>query len=379
MDNLDIDENNYTIYEIINMFSIDDTNINKLETYVIQKRYEHICDTINNNQNMDINNKIYLQNFYKRLRDKLMKHVNKEDNYQNKEDNYQRRNEHLKLFQPYNDQIQQHILNQIQTIFNEYKGTRSTLLVINSKFRKELSTNPNDYQISLPYTFNNVVRMYFKSIEMPNTINSVFSSSLIMAVNETILSIDISNIDAIDDIIDVINTKLTSEYISITIEKSNQHIIIRNTCEEEVKIDFGSNCDFNSSSLGYTLGFRKKVYTINSNSTIQTEAYYDLKRTKNIFVEIDDFQNASALQSMIILTQNNIMSSNVIAKIPIASHPQSSYITYETSTYNIDKYRTYNGPVQINKLRIRLLDDDGNLIQNGNADYVISIDLHSTK
>ena len=67
-------------------------------------------------------------------------------------------------------------------------------------------------------------------------------------------------------------------------------------------------------------------------------------------------------------------STDIIGRIPISRNPSSSFnnIVY-TNIANDSDTRTYFGPVNLSKFRIRLLNDKGLILNLNNMDWSFSI------
>jgi len=70
-----------------------------------------------------------------------------------------------------------------------------------------------------------------------------------------------------------------------------------------------------------------------------------------------------------------ISSTNTLIKIPVIPNSNPLVPLYYHNTYGFDRSRTYFGPVDIEKLRIRLKDDRGNIMDLNDADVTLSIIL----
>lgn len=419
---LDLNADNYTIDEIREMLHLDEYQLDELDYYIVDSSYDVIYGKLKTEYSGNISDQERILHFYHELKTKLFLYIKKNNKekqiapreYKENDDNnaYCVRNESLNKsdvpvltdtnqFNQYNAHIQQYVFNQIKTLFKTNKTTRSTLLVLNSKFRKDVSSRSTDFIMKLPYTFNNVVSMSFKSIEFTNTMYTINNRSRFFKINEHKIEIEIGNYTHAE-LIDRINT-LTEQYdvyVDHDLYKNKIRFYVRTddvdsssgsgACHlneqqneshtshiilpEPIHISFNNDEPYYT-SLGYILGFRKDSYQIDEDQIeIIGEAVLDSEGTRNIYVEIDDYQNASTTANMVVLTDRNYMSQNVIAKIQ--NYASTYHITYESNGDNIDKLRVYNGPIKLNKLHIRLLDDNGEIVDNNMMDYIITLEIH---
>ena len=112
------------------------------------------------------------------------------------------------------------------------------------------------------------------------------------------------------------------------------------------------------------------------------EAVANLIGTHYFLLEIDDFnKNQSAVfRSNTEINKNNTDTfsynvSNVLARIPNSADFYS--IIFEDSSDKVFKTRKYFGPVRISKLKIRLLDENGVVVNLNNNDIIINLQIES--
>lgn len=125
--------------------------------------------------------------------------------------------------------------------------------------------------------------------------------------------------------------------------------------------------------LGWILGFRHGEYKheTNENKVFVSEGIYDNWNPKNIFLVVDDFTNNS--NNCIISTfADSIGSSNILARLQTNLIFNTELTMPNPNIINFSK-RTYNGPVDIKKLQIKLIDEFGREIDLNNMDYSVGI------
>ena len=145
-------------------------------------------------------------------------------------------------------------------------------------------------------------------------------------------------------------------------------------------------------SLGWMLGFRKAKYTINSLNTrldninlpitcffegyIQSESSYGSMLDNYIFLEIDDFHNNFPTDT--IISMNNETSSylgkNIMNRISLTSNPNT--VMDNNAADMTSKKREYFGPVKIEKLRIRLLNRFGDVLDMNKNDFSFVLEIN---
>ena len=145
-------------------------------------------------------------------------------------------------------------------------------------------------------------------------------------------------------------------------------------------------------NLGWMLGFRKASYTVNmentfmdiirSNSVIVFEGYlksessYGSNLDNYVFLEIDDFHNNFPTDTIISMNSatSSYLGKNIMNRITISSAPK--IIIDNNSSDKISKKREYFGPVKIEKMRIRLLNRFGDVINMNKNDYSFVLEIN---
>ena len=151
-------------------------------------------------------------------------------------------------------------------------------------------------------------------------------------------------------------------------------------------------------NLGWILGYRKLNY--NFFKTINNETYYNHVKTLSLeigfnpestantigtryfLLEVDDFnKNQSKLFRFNAELKNNSSEaftysvSNILALIPNRCNYYDT--SFEDYTDRIFNTKLYFGPVKISKLKIRLLDENGVVVNLNNTDLTINIAIES--
>lgn len=139
-------------------------------------------------------------------------------------------------------------------------------------------------------------------------------------------------------------------------------------------------------NLGWLLGFRRHYYTffddhqmnhttslgrgINSNSAV------NLIGTSYFLIEVDDFNNNNpAVVSYNCDSKWSYNIKNILGKVPnIAA---TNELLFEDSSDRLFKSRKYFGPVRIQKLRIRILDENGRQVDFGENDFTINLEVET--
>ena len=132
--------------------------------------------------------------------------------------------------------------------------------------------------------------------------------------------------------------------------------------------------------LGWILGYRAAVYKPATNSTVfVSEGVFDGWGSRYFYFILDDF-NKNSINSIDAVLNASVISENILARLTrgAISSAFNAGFTLDTGIVNSDtttRKRIYFGPVNIKKLRIRILDAYGRLIDLNNMDYSFALRL----
>ena len=265
-------------------------------------------------------------------------------------------------------------------------------LNLNSFFRKNYSnTTSTDFQYLIPTEIKNVASIRLSSIEIPNywylisqkNNNNTFKITIIST--EYLITIPDGNYSA-NALILFLNTTYFYQstttndlkYIEFSINPNNQksQFNLKNAPSGlrfslQFRNDDIQNVKQITSTFGWILGYRLPIY-LNINSKIQSEGLYNDGKSRYIYVSLNDFQYNHNILNIVGL-ENSIIEDDIIAKVPITNGTYS--IIIDDTINPLTKTRTYNGPVNIRNLHIKLLDMYGDLIDLNYMDYSLTIKL----
>ena len=123
--------------------------------------------------------------------------------------------------------------------------------------------------------------------------------------------------------------------------------------------------------MGYLIGYREAIY-INSNS-YTSESMFNGTFTDYIYFCIDDHVTSSQYATNYGIFSDAIVDNDVIAIIPITSPQFQS--TFGSGADFIYKSRQYNGPVDIQKISIKMLDQLGHIVNLYKYDYGFGLEV----
>jgi hypothetical protein len=269
-------------------------------------------------------------------------------------------------------------------------------LNINSCFRTNYyQSNPCDFIYMIPSEIKNVVSMRLVSIEIPNSWylfskikkNNIFEISIEENEEKHGYKIEIpdGNYDS-QTLEDYLNSNFfyqsgmenSLKYIKFSINSYNlkSKFELIESCDLEKKrirfsLKFTESIGQNiMMTFGWIVGFRTATY-INVKELV-SEGLFDAGGDRYIYVSINDYQYNNNT-SNIVCFDKSILSEDVIAKIPMVNGKLSLVVNDNNSP--LSKIRLYNGPVNLSRLQIKVLDHFGNIIDLNNMDFSMTLEL----
>jgi len=295
-------------------------------------------------------------------------------------------------------------------------------LNLNSCFRNNYyQSSPCDFLYMIPSEIKNVTSMRLASIEIPNSWyllsnlkkNNVFEIVFSVPANFNnngtsntttcayVIEIPEGNYDS-EKLQDYLNSSYFYEaptgseykktylnYIKFSINKYNLKSTFElinlpesknsnndNICSEKdylrfsLKFSQGINQNI-MNTFGWVIGFRSGNY-INIDESITSEALFDGGGDRYIYVCINDFQYNTNPLNMVCFDKSTF-NEDVIAKIPMVNGKLSLIINDNNNP--LAKVRRYNGPVNLSRLQIKIVDHFGTVIDLNNMDFSFTLEL----
>ena len=288
-------------------------------------------------------------------------------------------------------------------------------LNIDTKFRDSIyTTQSSDFTIQLTTKLNKVVSMELSAIELPLNFYGISASNgnnfLYLRINhntdeydnlesEKIFIIPDGNYNAAD-LIHKINSIVSPKkdddtllepdvifsyiefVLDITENGSGSGKVIIHTVGEFADTINSVNLDFTrdihgtpdsvnvATRIGWNLGFLKPLY--------ENEIYYtsdsviESKNTRYIYLSIDDF-NKNSNNPFVSVFNQSILNDDVMARISIKGSHLSLIMENELTV--VTEPRQYFGPVDIQRMRIRLFDEYGRILQMNGSNFSFCLKL----
>jgi hypothetical protein len=435
--NIDLNIDNYDFNDLLKMFKIKDYNDKKKCDKILESKYEVVKEKMPKDiQNFYLKSKTILKTIIGLFdSNKLSKDDHEGINtYMDRIKSvkqFEKFNEtdliyKIHIINNYNDDVSELLnepnydLNRVNPSLNNKNNTNVVLntainevspgylnsvkriiqllnLNLNSCFRHNYyQSNPCDFQYIIPSEIKNVLSMRLVSIEIPNSWylfssikkNNTFIVEIHLEGEKTEYNIIIpdGNYDS-DTLQHYLNTTYFCES-GLETPLKNIRFSINNynlkTSFEVVESESDLLTNFNFSlkfidninqnamnTLGWILGFRLGSY-LNIHEKICSEGLFDAGGDRYIYLCINDYQyNSNA--SNTVCFDKSVLSEDVIAKIPMINGKFSLIVNDNNNS--LAKIRRYNGPINLSRLQIKILDKFGTVIDLNNMDYSLTLEL----
>ncbi len=374
---LDLDIDNYTIKELLNVYKLEKLpeREEEIEMIMLKVKEKNVGDNVKN----------FFRNVGMRLKLEIrMNNLNKQPKEVN---NYGMemisRSEFIIPRTKLNMKQKKHIKE------NKFRKPVSSFLCIDSRFRANIFTSEsNDFTIELPYMFNNVIELKLKTIEIVNAFtninedvsNNYFDISFNGIENRIAVTTGNYNHIALaatvnQSIIDKFGVAPTPP--QLTFDNANGKsffTLLQSSIDLSLNftLKFSNNPTQPLNYLGYKLGFRKLEYK-DISSNVKSEAIIDLGAERYFFVFLDDFHSQYYRDRFISITRDDFFTSNILARIKIGGG--SYQVLYENNEDGIERSRIYSKPINLKKMRIKLLNIHGQLAEINNQDYSLVFEV----
>jgi len=318
----------------------------------------------------------------------------------------------------------------LKTKANQSYKTKQELLCIDTKFRKNYyNTSSTDFLYDLPFNLRDVLSITLCEVSIPYSfwsINEKYQNNYFWIETNSnwyYIRLQNGNYQTNKDIIKQVNhaIKISLKYIKKTNDSSGVFFNVNEQTGQSIfaSSDASFNVYFNRKpldvvnkqnivsdnsfnyinggrdpgilnrnlmqGLGWILGFRRGEYKIKENDTrdisyskvVISEGIYDKWNPKNLFFIVDDFANNSN-NSVINTFSESIGSSNILSRLETnLLFSCNNELTVQNPNMSLFSKRTYNGPVDIKKMRFKLVDEFGRTIDLNNMDFSFAMCISS--
>lgn len=419
---INVNISDYNIEEIFNLLNID---IDGSSTYESIKK-EINEKTTRNIEIFESMGNDELVNFFKSVKTSLLGEEIK-DNITEAERLLLVFKDHLNVVSSKGDNkpnnvVQQNIHDNDSNVNVLNRKTVTKLLTVDSRFRSNTEELSTDFFIDLNYDINNVIEMKLSDLEFPTTYYPIdddfennyfwirytlegsdfsyffyvyipegnyYSENLINDINtifsdkgvplEVIFYLDYNNAGGVGNgngkltiggatdnttvTVSEIELNFSGKRIGTTEENfdytQSQFIYDRNILDEYYYKE--NNIPYRQ-RFGWLLGFRYSNYS--GQTLYQSEGVLDIIGPKYLYLVVDDHNKTNNV-NFFTASPEGLLNDSILARISLKGFAFSIQSQNDFSVYSEPRY--YYGPVNINKLNIKLLDEFGRTVNlNGN-------------
>ena len=263
---------------------------------------------------------------------------------------------------------------------NEYEQS----FALNSAFKTNYADSTSSFTYVFPEKLTNVIDIRISHLEIPVDVyftvskyygNNKFSITNINSNVTNVITIPDNNYITMDQYRNIINIEIKNIYGDnhdiIALHNEYTMFFHNRSANEVYMIDFAESI-YNPTierNLGYLLGFRKSQYTIAPQEEIESERAVNLAPTKAFFIVLEDFTN-NYKENIRVGFANHFLNKNVLARIPFTrTKDEARSFIFNKFSDTPGNVRKYNGPTDIQKIKIEILDDYGEVVNLLGADW----------
>jgi len=272
---------------------------------------------------------------------------------------------------------------------------RLTLVSVDSRFADQYYHGTSDFQIRLPSTMRNVMRLSLASIELPEVayVFSAKNGNVCFTIDGTVVTIPDSSYflgsltlvtvinDAIDRAFDPTGSPPAAYAVQCFYDIPSNRFSFTNATGADVTITLTSPESCNEActesvaqndkywGIGYNLGFRDKVINVPAAAAkvatqppqVTSPAYYLLQ------VRCPDTMENTLHRT----GQGSFV--QALAKVVLRNG--AYVINYDDMGNMLRKENTFRSPTSISQLRVSLVDAYGRLVEMGDTDWSMTFEM----
>lgn len=256
------------------------------------------------------------------------------------------------------------------------------------------------FTFTLPQAINDVKSIYVTNLELPMSfynISAAFGNN-VMKVNDSLLTIPDGTYTAasLKTAFQTALNGLSLSSVTFDISNNGNNIVSfrtssplglnfavkpSNTCNNVTNLNGGAIAEFDKynvkSKLGWLLGFRDISYNIAAGQVKYAENILDLNNPKYIYLAVDEFSNGNQ-SSFISPMPMSIVNKNILARITLDNGHYGMGSVLPANQYNgllLSDRRSYNGKVNLQKLKLQLVSEYGHSINLNGLDFSFCLEI----
>jgi hypothetical protein len=286
--------------------------------------------------------------------------------------------------------------NSHMVMTNVSQPTRKKYINFDTRSLDSSGNGIANYTINLPERINNVKSIMACNIEVPITFFNVSSNlgnnsfGVYDVYHNSSSSVVVSDGNYTSSTITTeINSKLTAlgyNFKDLSFNVVNNYVITSvksgSSATSGIDVNFAvnSNNEFDKynfkSKLGWLLGFRDTSFNITGTTKTAT-ALPDLNGPRYLYLVVDEFTKGNQSSFLAVDTRSQIQS-NILARVVMDKTNHGFGNILPANNYNgllLTDRRTYNGRVDLQKLKIQLTDEYGTPVDLNGSGFSFCLEV----
>ncbi len=274
---------------------------------------------------------------------------------------------------------------------NVAKTSKIKYVNIDTKFRDEYNSNiTTDYTITLPERITDVRSISVTNVEVPNTFFNISDNignnamKITSSTSTGVLVVRDGNYSQATLLteLNARKTALGAPFTNLTFDASFNRITMT-PASGTFALDFGVDstgtfAKYNfKTRLGWLLGFRNQTYT-GITSRLTSDYMYSLTGPRYLYLVVDEFTSNGNQKSFIAPLPSSVLAKHILARITLdgATYPFMSVVPATGSNgLLISDVRSYTGKVDIQKLNVQLVNENGTPMNLNGADFSFCLQI----
>ena len=268
---------------------------------------------------------------------------------------------------------------------NVTKTTKTKYVNIDTKFRDEYNSNvTSDYNITLPERITDVRSISVTNVEIPMTFFNISENlgNNAMKIQTTAVVVPDGEY-TITTLVAALETKrIALGFTGFSFTTANNKITMSTGTLHTVDFGVDSSGGFAKynfkSRLGWLMGFRSQTYSIISGSPITSEFLSDLSGPRYLYLVVEEFTSNGNQKSFISPLPSSVINKNILARIPMNKQIYTFMSVIPANNSNgllLSDIRSYTGKVDIQKLNVQLVNENGIAMNLNGADFSFCLQL----
>ena len=273
---------------------------------------------------------------------------------------------------------------------NVSKETKVKYINIDTRFRDEYNYSAtSNYNITLPQRITEVKNISVTNVELPITFYTISENlgnnafKIVHGSTSNTFVVPDGNYTPTELLNKMNSVRIAAGLTDLTISIDTDHKfkIIAATESYTINFDVDSTGNFAKYNfkfrLGWLLGFRKPTYAITPTKPLKAECLPDLTGPRYLYLVIDEFTSNGNQSSFVSPLPTSLINKNVLARIPISQtiYQFASVYPFNRSNGLLSDCRSYTGKVDIQKLNVQLVNENGIVMDLNGADFSFCICL----